>query len=85
MTTRIDGGCKKILFDSDSWLYEFEDSDGIHTFIFTANGLVPKLGDSIVNGVLVPLEGFIINNDPGKVQHIPIEDGEWPVQNKVTS
>lgn len=61
------------------FIYDYQDALGSHTVAFTA-AWVPKIGDSIdtVAGVLVPLVGYDINNDPGKAQGRPVDDPTWP-------
>lgn len=59
----IEGGC--VFYPArNQWLYQYEDTDGWHSVIFNA-ATTPKIGDTIVDGVLVPLVGYKVNNDPG--------------------
>lgn len=75
---RIEGGCTLIDPVSKTYRYIYDDKLGSHILLFTATQ-VPKLGDNIDAGVLVPRatvpaeDNFlsptwpepIINNDPG--------------------
>lgn len=73
---RIDGGCSQI--GINRWRYIVGDNEGTHIHEFTFNG-VPKLGDSLdtASGVLTPLVGFLINNDPGFQAKRKVEE-VWP-------
>lgn len=63
----IEGGCEHLF--GDLWGYTFNKIDGEHHVVFTST-VVPKVGDTIVGSVLVPLVGYKINNDPGfQVKH----------------
>lgn len=66
----IEGGCWPYKYEnSNVWVYEYEDTEGDHFLVFYSD-TKPKIGDTIVNGVLVPLVGYKINNDPGfQVKH----------------
>ena len=55
--------------------YTYALSSGVVTEQFTASQ-VPKIGDSINAGVLVPLVGHLINQDHSK--WLPVEYDEWP-------
>lgn len=73
----IQNGCRYNSY-ANNWTYEWEDNAGDHFVVFTATQR-PKIGDSIDTDTytLVPLVGYIINNDPGMQK--PCEDeGEWP-------
>lgn len=59
----IEGGCHYLPYKGE-WLYIYEDTSGVHMNWFQSI-TKPKIGDTIVNGVLVPLVGYKINNDPG--------------------
>lgn len=59
----IEGGCVFNL-DENEWEYRYEDTDGFH-YVWFSSLVTPKIGDTIVDGVLVPLVGYKINNDPG--------------------
>lgn len=84
MAILINGGTYKIA--DGSWVYPYEDSTGSYKIVFLADvGVVPRIGDSISDGVLVPLVGYKTNNDPGKAQARKTYPQEWPVQNKTTS
>jgi len=76
-TILIQNGCMHVT--GQMWLYDYEDNAGSHQIYFTATQ-APKIGDSIDvdNAVLVPLVGYIINNDPGVAQGQQFEDSEWP-------
>jgi hypothetical protein len=62
-TISIEAGCARIL-NTNSYVYRYSDNVGNHVVVFQANR-IPEIGDSIVNGVHVPLVGYKINNDPG--------------------
>jgi hypothetical protein len=62
-TISIEGGCTRIQ-GTNSYTYRYTDSTTEYLIVFTAVA-VPKIGDSIVDGVHVPLVGYKINNDPG--------------------
>jgi hypothetical protein len=64
MAISIEAGCAKIPGTTNSYLYRYSDNAGNHVVVFLANK-IPEIGDSIENGVLVPLVGYKINNDPG--------------------
>lgn len=50
----------------NQWRYDWQDTKGFHSEIFTApEGVRPKIGDSIFGGALVINTKSIINNDPG--------------------
>lgn len=61
-TISIEGGCTRI--SGNSYSYRYSDSTTEYLIVFTAVE-VPQIGDSIVDGVHVPLVGYKINNDPG--------------------
>jgi hypothetical protein len=73
---RIDNGTTKI--GDINYYYDYTDNEGEHRVFFTSE-TVPKLGDSIntETGTLLPLTGFIINNDPGFQAKRKVED-VWP-------
>lgn len=75
----IQGGCKLLDAVSNTWLYEFEDSNGPQRYVFVS-ATKPEIGDKIVNGVLVPKDGYLINNDPG-FQEKKNHDWDWPDRN----
>lgn len=74
---RIENGCRYNVY-TDNYTYEYTDNDGNFFVTFTANQ-VPKIGDSIDTTTLqlVPLVGYIIDNDPG-FQRRDYSDGTWP-------
>lgn len=62
-TISIEAGCDHI-GDSDSYVYRYTTNAGENVIVFQAVA-VPKIGDSLIDGVHVPLVGYKINNDPG--------------------
>lgn len=71
-TISIEGGTDRPepLLYPNSWRYRWTDNGGPHEVIFQSfDGVVPKVGDSIVNGVLVPLVGIKSNQDHSKWVH----------------
>lgn len=78
---KILNGVKYIDWGGDSmhFIYDYVDVSGSHQVHFTSDKK-PQIGDSIdtVAGVLVPLVGYDINNDPGKAQGRPVDDPTWP-------
>lgn len=75
-STRIEGGCTRT--GDASWSYTYTTTSGITTLLFTADvGVVPKIGDSINAGALVPLVGHLINEDHSRWIKLP--DEEWPL------
>lgn len=62
MDISIQGGCKKVEDVPDTWMYSFEDSEGVHVYVFLADRK-PEIGDIIRDGVLIPKTGLIINPD----------------------
>lgn len=69
----IEGGC--ILVGPNLWEYRYNDNDGFHTIVFPSS-LQPKIGDDLVNGVLVVRTTPKINADYSK--WIPPEQDVWP-------
>lgn len=74
----IEGGCTRIsnlyAVSPHMWKYHYTTSDGDFTEFFTAPvGTVPKIGDRIVDGVLVPLTTVKSNQDHSKWEHSPPE------------
>ena len=64
----IEGGCFFVPL-KQMWCYRWEDTEGWHAEYFMSM-TTPKIGDTIVDGVLVPLVGYKINNDPGfQIKH----------------
>lgn len=75
---KIQGGCVLVDRITNTYKYVYDDSAGTHILLFTASK-TPILGDTILNGVLVPRATVpatdnklsptwpepIINNDPG--------------------
>jgi hypothetical protein len=83
MGIRIEGGCwiaDHDLFGTPLWQYPWNDSDGFHVETFTTGGLIPVIGDTIENGVLVPKSGYIINNDPGFQKKHTFKPRAWPIE-----
>lgn len=78
MILRIESGCYRVFGGQDEWIYDYEDNAGVHTEVFYSQ-YTPKIGDSIdtVAHVLIPLTGYIINNDPG-FQKEDNSDNSWP-------
>lgn len=78
MDISIQGGCTLIDPVSNSWKYERDTVRGWEVYVFlAAPGEKPQIGDTIVDGVLQPKEGYIINNDPG-FQAKKNHDYTWP-------
>lgn len=80
----IQGGC--VLLSTvgivNNWVYRFANGAEAEQALFTADvGMVPQIGDTIVNGILVKRDGFIINNDPGFQAKKPQEE-TWPIDRK---
>lgn len=73
MTITIEAGVAKIA--DLLYVYRWNDVGGIHEVTFTSDE-VPKVGDSIENGVLVPLVGYKINDDHSK--WLPDQYDYWP-------
>jgi hypothetical protein len=79
---RIEGGCTMIDWGSYPYqfYYEWADTAGTHREYFSATQH-PAIGDTIVNGQLVPKTGYIINNDPGfQKKHLPKRT--WPIESQ---
>lgn len=70
----IEGGC--VHLEEDLWVYRWNDNAGLHEYIFEAGPNTPRVGDSIVNGYLVPLVGWKINTDTSKWQETSYDT--WP-------
>ena len=70
----IEGGCSRV--EGDIFSYHWSDNDGFHTVLFDTFGIAPKIGDKVVNGQLVPLIGYKINDDTSHWRSY--EDHEWP-------
>lgn len=62
-TISIEAGCDRIE-NTSSYIYRYSTVEAEYVVVFVA-AQVPKIGDSIVDGVHVPLVGYKINNDPG--------------------
>ena len=58
----IEAGCTKI--GPNRYIYIYDLNEGLEAISFNST-TTPKIGDTIVDGVLVPLVGYKINNDPG--------------------
>lgn len=72
-TIKIQGGCTQL--EGNDYVYHYTDKEGEHTVVFTASQ-IPKVGDSITDGVLVPLVGYDINQDHSNwIRHHP---DTWP-------
>ncbi len=72
-TVKIQGGCVQL--EGNDYIYHYTDKEGEHSVVFTASQ-VPKVGDSITVGVLVPLVGYDINQDHSK--WLPPQIDTWP-------
>jgi hypothetical protein len=72
-TISIEGGT--VLVSPGVYKYSYDDVEGFHTITFTASQK-PKVGDSVVDGVLVPLVGFKINGDVSR--WLPASYDTWP-------
>lgn len=72
-TIKIQSGCVQL--EGNDYIYRYTDKEGEHTVVFTASQ-VPKVGDSITDGVLVPLVGYDINQDHSKWIKNPPDT--WP-------
>lgn len=70
----IEGGCTEL--GEGLWRYDWTTNDGPCCVIFNAQDLKPQIGDKVVSGNLVPLEGWKINSDTSKWRKG--EDPVWP-------
>lgn len=64
----IQGGTYKIEHGEDNihtYVYRFSDKAGDHVIVFLAADR-PEIGDRIVNGIHVPITGWVINDDTSK-------------------
>lgn len=67
MAIKIEGGVYQLKGHSDSWVYPYTDSRGMHKYVFLVpEGLTPEIGDFIDNGILVKREGLQINSDTSR-------------------
>lgn len=69
----IEGGV--ISYPNNLYEYRYSTVDGYFSVQFTSTTR-PKIGDKIVNGVCVPLEGYEINQDHSR--WIPTPQPTWP-------
>lgn len=74
MAIVIQGGTYQNL-QTGVWIYPYTDNAGEHFVTFTAHR-TPRIGDTIVNGVLVDAVLPISNQDKSK--WLPKQEGEWP-------
>ncbi len=71
-TVSIEGGCVNL--GGNTWVYKWSSVTGFHENVFTsAEGVNPKVGDSIVDNVLVPLVGYKTNQDHSRWIKYPPE------------
>jgi len=62
--TKIESGCIKVPDAKNTWIYRWQDTKGLHEIKFTTEpGVVPRIGDYLVNGNFVVGERPQINND----------------------
>lgn len=69
----IEGGC--IYLGNNLWEYRWGDNDGYHSIQFSSD-IAPKIGDEIVNGLLVIRTTPKTNQDHSK--WLPPQQDEWP-------
>lgn len=62
--TKIESGCIKVPNEPNTWIYRWQDKEGLHEIKFTTEpGVVPTIGDYLVNGNFVVGERPQINQD----------------------
>lgn len=72
-TISIEAGC--VFLGNNTWEYRYGDNDGQHKIVFQSV-IKPKIGDTLVDGVLIIRTEPKINEDYSK--WLPPEQDVWP-------